>query len=175
MKKMIKYESGFSLVEILVVTVLFAIISIITTQSVIVTLRSAKKTDAASDVRANLNFAVSAIERQLYNAREIPLCIVGPKIDYGSRINYKDVDNELASIYCSGGAVIIESQEITSGTASNLTGSKVRVTSCSFTCSRLSLDVPPLVEYSITGESTSLDPLISSPLTLSGQIYLRVY
>lgn len=173
MKKTLKTNGGFSLVEIMVVTVLFSIVSIITTQSVIVTLRSARKTDAASDVRANLDTAVSTIERQLYNAREILTC------NGGSRIDYKDVDNEPAAIYCeitnTYGHVIIESQEITSGAASKITGTNIRVTSCSFTCSRLSLDVPPLIEYSITAESTSPDPLLRSPLTLSGQLYLRVY
>ncbi len=59
---------GLSLIEILVVVSIFAILGIIITRSVILTLQGSKKSESLIRVRENLDYAKSVIERQIRNA-----------------------------------------------------------------------------------------------------------
>ena len=64
-------KKGFSLIEMLVVVVVFSILAIITTQSLLNSLRTAKKSQNVNVVKENLEVSASAIERLLRNAEDV--------------------------------------------------------------------------------------------------------
>lgn len=66
-----RFHSGFSLIEILVVISIFAVIGILTTRSIFITLRSARKSDSLVRVRENVNYAMGIIERQIRTAESV--------------------------------------------------------------------------------------------------------
>jgi len=66
-----KTNSGLSLIEILIVITIFAVIGILSTRSVFLTLRGAKKSDSLVRVRENVNNALSVIERQIRNSEKV--------------------------------------------------------------------------------------------------------
>src|SRR6266404_3077009 len=66
-----KNNEGFSLIELLVVVIVFAIIGVVASETIILTLRGTSKADATTKVRNNLDFAVGAMERQIRGAQKI--------------------------------------------------------------------------------------------------------
>jgi type II secretory pathway pseudopilin PulG len=132
-----KRNSGISLIEILVVMGVFAVLGILTTRSVILSLQGSKKGDALVKVRENVNYAMAVMERQLRNAEEITACT-------SSSILYKDSLGGDSSFSCSGGY-------IASGSA-RLTSSEVVITACSFICTP---STPPQIDINIAAEGIS--------------------
>ncbi|PIR60073.1 MAG: hypothetical protein COU68_03090 [Candidatus Pacebacteria bacterium CG10_big_fil_rev_8_21_14_0_10_45_6] len=165
-----KNKLGFSLIEIMVVTVVFSVVSIITTQSVITSLRGARKTDANNKVRENVDIALSVIERQLHNAHQITSC-------NSQRIIYTDENGDSATINCnlSAGSLEITSQEITGGSSRRLTSTDIDIDFCSFQCTPANFDQPPEINFSVTAHTIAQDPIEQTPITVSSKIYLRVY
>lgn len=66
-----KLLKGFSLIEMLVTVFVFAVIAVISTQSLANSLRSSTKTNSTLKVRENLDFTLATIERLLHNAKSI--------------------------------------------------------------------------------------------------------
>src|SRR4030043_751743 len=62
---------GYSIIEILIVIGIFAIFSVVVTQSVILSLRGTKKSGSVVTVKEDLEYAASTIERVLQNATSI--------------------------------------------------------------------------------------------------------
>ncbi len=162
-------KKGFSIIEILVVVGIFATIAVISTQAVVSSLRSARKTEASIQVKENLDYAISVMERKLRNAREITTC--APTF-----VNYVDSEGNDAIFRCvnvggNSGRVV---NEITS---QRLTSSEIIITQCQFSCTPGTENVSPLV--SIFLEAEKFDPDIAnedkSPVSVNTQIYLRIY
>lgn len=156
-------NKGMSLLEILVVVSVFAILGIIVTQSVILTLRGSKKSESQVRVRENLNYALSVIERQLRNADSVTTC---PNPD-SSRIDYSDSLGNAASFSC------IEAY-VASGSA-RLTGSEIEVTACSFTCEAGVSVNPPAVTVSLEAKEASAIGIEGAQVSSSTKVYLRTY
>lgn len=160
---------GFSLIEIMVVITIFAVLGIIVTSSVILTLAGAKKSESLIRVRDNLNYSLSVIERNIRNANSVPDCS-----DTGSNIiSYLDQNGALASFSC-----------ITNGTdsyfasgSSRLTSNSIKIVDCSsvFKCTPSAANTPPLVEINVTVRDASSSGVQSSEVTAQTQIYLRNY
>jgi len=91
-KKNIK---GLSLIEILIVITIFAVIGLLSTRSVFLTLRSAKKSDSMIRVRENVNYSFSVIERQLRNAESITC----PNPSF-NRLDYISLEGTATSFAC---------------------------------------------------------------------------
>src|SRR3989304_2065390 len=64
-------NSGFSMIEILVVILVFATLAVLATDSLLLSLRGSRKSESTVSVRENLNYALSIIERQLHNAESV--------------------------------------------------------------------------------------------------------
>lgn len=62
---------GFSLVELLIAVGIFAIVAVVTTQSLSSSLRNSRKSDAIRKTRENVDYALSSMERLLRNAQEV--------------------------------------------------------------------------------------------------------
>lgn len=163
-------EKGFSLIEILVVLVVFSFIGVIVAQSILTTLRGAKRSDSDSKVRSNIDYAVAIIERQLRNAREVTCPTTCPSGN-GTCLNFTDQKQRTASFFfqTTGNDRYIASSSATQ----RLTNSDVEITALTFTCTPATGNVAPSVEISISARDRTLGGVERSQITTSTQILLR--
>ncbi len=154
-------KKGMSLLEILVAVTIFAILGVVITRSVILTLRGSKKSEDVVKVRENISYAFSVIERQLRNADSIIEC---PNITTPSVLDYKDQLGAASTFSCVG--IGSADSYIASGSA-RLTSSGVVLESCDISCVSGASNEPPFVTVSVT----TSDPQISQ----GTKIYLRNY
>ena len=161
-------SKGMSLLEILVVVAVFAILGVIVTRSVILSIGGSKKSESLVKVRENLNYSLGVIERQIRNANLISVC---PNPDT-KVINYQDQTGNSTSFSCLN--VGTDNAYVASVTA-RLTSSEVTITSCSFTCTPATSVNPALVTISLEARDASASALQTSTVTSTTQIYLRNY
>ncbi len=148
---------GISLIETLIVISVFAVLGILSTSAVLLSLQGSKKGDAQIKVRENLDYAVSIIERQLRNAGNISPCPnTNPLV-----INYSDSNNISSSFSC---LAVGSAGYIASGSA-RLTSDEIKITACSFTCTAGEESTPPKVAIDIQADGVSI----------STEINLRTY
>ena len=166
MKKLI--NNGMSLLEVLVVVTIFAVLGILVTESIILTLQGAKKSESVIRARENLDYSLSIIERQIRNANSVSPCTGLPV----TIINYLDQNGNPSSFACvntgSNGSYIA------SGSA-HLTGDAVAVIGCSFVCTPSSDVNPDLIKIDLTLKDASASGIQSANVSASTQIYLRNY
>lgn len=159
-----------SLIEILVVVTIFAVLGILVTQSVILTLQGSKKSESLVHVRENLNYSLSIIERQIRNAGSVTPC---PNSDT-KIINYFDQNGVLGLFSCVNTGS--NNSYIASGSAGlRLTSDTVKITACSFVCTLRNGDNPSLVTINLTLKDAAASGIQSAEVSASTQIYLRNY
>lgn len=154
---------GFSLIEVLVVIGLFSVIGVIATSSTADSIRGTKKSDATIRLRSNLELALTTMERNIRNSKEVPVCTG----ESSSTIDYTDNDNIVHTFSCTSGTLQLDGEDITS--------QEVSVTDCSFTCTPAGIGVPPSVEISIKGQDALSSGEQSAELELSSKVNLRAY
>jgi hypothetical protein len=164
-----KYEKGISLLEILVVVSIFAVLGILITRSVLLTLGGGKKSESLIKVRENLNYSMSVIERQLRNANSITDC---GNTDT-STISYLDQSGNAASFSCKNMGQAGSVGYIASGSA-KLSSDTVNVTGCKFTCG-LGTASPSSVTIDLTAIDASASGIENSSVTTKTQVFLRNY
>lgn len=152
----------------LVVITIFSVLGILITQSVALTLTGSRKSEAIIRVRENLDYSLNVIERQIRNASSISPC---PNLDT-TIINYYDQNGKAASFSCINTG--LNGSYIASGSA-HLTGSAIKIVSCTFTCVTNTLSNPDLVEVDLTVSDGSTTGAQSAKVSASTQIYLRNY
>lgn len=140
-------KKGYTLIEILVVVTVFAAISLITSQTIILTLRGTKKAESISKVRSNLDNAVGAMERQLRGAKSIVSACTGTP---AQSIIFIDQNNNQVTFSCIGVNNNNQPASIASGSAT-LTTSDITISACSFTCTGASGSNPPSILINVTG------------------------
>lgn len=164
-----KNINGLSLVEILVVISIFAVVGLLSTRSVFLTLRGAKKSDSLVRVRENVNYSLAIIERQLRSSESINSCgLLGT-----SAISYNTIDGVTSTFNCvapSGS----NSGYISSGSA-RLTSDEISVTSCSFSCSQVDINNPPVVKIVIEASDTESRAEEKGTVTAQTEIVIRNY
>lgn len=171
MNKKINYR-GFSLVEVLVVVTLFAILSVVVTQSIATTLRNGAKAQAITEVKNNLEGAFLTIQRQLYNAKNTTNC----GLFDATSISFVDQVGNAASFQC----LVDPTYNVTrvaSGSANIwLTSEKINIVSCSFTCApAVNSDTPDSITVDMTASSTEFGGVDGSIVNKKTQILLRNY
>ena len=157
---------GFSIVEMLVVTMIFSILAILATQSIFLTLRGSRKSESLVAVRENVDYAFAIMERQIRNAQSIN-CPVGNII-----LNYIDEHGASSSFAC-----------VTSGPDSYIASGSGRLTNpdvtftCSsvFTCDPGGGGVPPSVTISVNAQAADSSGAEGAEITTSTRILLRSY
>lgn len=112
-------KRGFSLIEILIVLVLFVTVALVINQSLFNTLRGSTKSNLTTRVKQEGNFAISVMERRLRLATQI-------SCSYGRIIDYKDTDGVKSDFIC-------QNSTLTNGGVL-LLPSDIKVSACSFTC-----------------------------------------
>lgn len=166
-----KLNKGLSLLEILVVITIFAVLGILVSQSVILTVRGTKKSETLVKVRENLNYAMAVTERQLRNSDSIPDC----QSQAATRIDYVDQDGNNAFFSCNG--LGTEDAYIASGSGAvteRLTNPEVIVTACSFTCTLSESNTPPAVTIDFSAKDAGSSGN-QGQVTITDQINLRSY
>lgn len=157
-----KNTKGLSLIEILVVISIFAVIGILSTRSIFLTLRGAKKSDSLVRVRENVNFAMNVIERQIRNAESVDCASSSSSI-----LNYTALERIPSSFSCIN-------NYIASGSG-RLTSSDILITSCSFTCTQADVNTPPSIRISIVAEDNTSNSIEKGVVTSETEIIARNY
>lgn len=164
-RPIIKNSKGFSLIEILIVVTIFAVIGLLATRSIFLTIRGAKKSDSLVRVRENVNYSLSVIERQLRNSESVTC----PNAST-STLSYISLEGTTTTFSCVTAGT---DKYIASGSA-RLTSADISVTGCSFTCT-VGTNTPPTVKIAIEAvdaESTSVE---KGSVSAQTQIVVRNY
>jgi prepilin-type N-terminal cleavage/methylation domain-containing protein len=160
---------GVSLIEIIVVVGIFAILAIISTRAVLLSLMGSKKSTTALMVRENVNYALGVIERQLRNAESVNPC---PNSEPYDVLNYVDSLGQASSFSC----LNIGGEGYVASGSARLTSDEVAITACSFVCSLSSSGLPPAVTIDFSAaNSQGSSAKESSQITATTKIYLRTY
>ena len=159
-------QQGLSLLEVLVVVTIFAVLGILITQSIVLTLQGSKKSESIVRARENLDYSLNVIERQIRNANSVISC------PNQYTINYLDQAGKTSSFTCVRPG--LSGSYIASGSA-HLTGDAVKIVSCSFTCTPETSVNLALVKVDLTFKEASASAAQSANVSASTQIYLRNY
>jgi len=145
--KLKKNIRGFSLLEIMVVISLFGIIAVIATQTIVLTLRSSRKSDAGAQLRESIDHSMAIIERGLRNAETIDPCLPAQQ-----SVEYYDTLGEYTNFSCvnAGGF----DSYLASGSA-RLTNTELELVTCEMSCFPGTASAPPLVEIKITAKKAN--------------------
>ncbi len=165
-KKKINNIKGFSLIEILIVITIFAVIGLLATRSIFLTIRGAKKSDSLVRVRENVNYSLSVIERQLRSAEGVTC--PNPS---SSVLNYVSLEGTASSFSC---VVSGTDRYIASGSA-RLTSSDISVTGCSFACTQYDINNPPSVNITVVASDNESQSVEKGSVSIQTQIVLRNY
>jgi len=167
-KAFVKGKKGFSIIEVLVAAGVFAILGILSTSAILISLKGSKKSESQLKVRDNLNYVLGIMERQIRNAKSITCSGSGKNLDY------VDADGKLGAFAWDGVSNVTWKRpgEIV---ASVLTSTDVKVeTGTSITCDVSK--IPPSVSITLKGR----DPDAASDdegaqVTISTKVQLRNY
>lgn len=167
--KNFKIVFGFSLIEMLVTIFVFSILGIVTTQILALSLRGSKKSESIGEVRSNIEYAVSTMERLLRNAKSVSCASI-------TRLNYVDEHGNAGRFDC-----VATDGAIASGSASpvRLTSTRVEVL-CSgytvFSCPAPAANVPPSVIIEVRGQDANLGTGVEgSTVSVRTSVMLRTY
>ncbi len=162
-----KFEQGLSLIEILVVVLIFAVLGVMISASLILTINGTKKGESVIKVRENVNYAFSVIERNLRNAKDIVDCTDS------NQIVYIDQYGNQSSFSCVN--VGQENSYVASGSGSlRLTSTMLKITNCSFTClQQEDLSQSPIITIDISAKDAELSGVQSSSVNAQTKVYLR--
>lgn len=161
-----KNNQGLSLIEILIVVAIFAVIGVLSTRSVFLTVRNANKSDSLVRVRENVNYSLAVIERQLRNAESVT-CPSASSL----QIDYISLEGITSSFSCSS---IGAGGYIASGSA-RLTSTDVSITNCSLSCSQVDLNSPPVVEISVDAQDSVITGVEKGTVSVNTSITVRNY
>lgn len=167
-KNNINYD-GYTLVELLVVLLVFSILSYIIVQSLALSLRGSRKSENINQVKENIEYAMSVMERNLKNAK----AIVGGTCS-SILLTYQDYYNTNPNPFFS--CVNGSSGFIASGSA-RLTSNEVFIdcTTTVFNCPAPQPGVPPSIEITLNGRDANSTGAESAQVTSKTRILLRAY
>ncbi|WKZ25737.1 MAG: prepilin-type N-terminal cleavage/methylation domain-containing protein [bacterium] len=162
-KKLIK---GLSLVEILIVISIFAVIGLLSTRSVFLTLRGAKKSDSLVRVRENINYSLAVMERQIRSAQSVTCPNLSPTV-----LDYVSIEGSQTSFSCT---LTGSDRYIASGSA-RLTSNDVSLLSCNFSCTQDDINTPPVVRILLEATDSQITSVEAGTVTAQTEIVLRNY
>jgi prepilin-type N-terminal cleavage/methylation domain-containing protein len=164
-------EKGFSLIEVLVAIVMFTLLAIVATQTTVSSLQGSRVSDAGTQVRENMEYALSVLERHVRNASSIVSACNGSSVQTLTYLNEKGRQASFQCLTDASGTYLASNSATV-----RLTSSSITLTTCSFVCSYPSgASKPPQVTVNLAGKSKSTDSLSQSIVTISSSILLRSY
>ncbi len=155
-------NKGLSLIEILIAIAVFAVLGMLISSSLILTIQGSKKSESLMNVRENLNYSLSVIERNLRNASSIISCDPSS----GTSISFYDQYKDSTSFSC-----VINPEEandvyIASG-SSRLTSNTITIVNCNITCNG------SLVTIDVTAKDKLNSGQLSAQVSEQKNIYIR--
>jgi len=154
-------KRGFSLIEMLIVVLIFGILGVITTQIITLSVRTAGKSESTVKVREDLNHVIGVMERELRNASNVNCS------DDHHTINYLNAANSWVSFSCAGSA---DSMYVASASAAQITGTDTSITICNFSC-----PTDSSVTIELQANNAAKSGVESAVVDISTQINLRNY
>lgn len=165
-----KVQKGFTLIEILIVLVLFAVISVVATQSIFLSIRGSGKSQAQISLREDLDYALAVIERNVRNSDSVS-CTGVTTVTYDATTN--------ARFFCNMAANVNPKRlewDDGSGTLKEITPNNLNLTGCSFTCTTGNAGVPDSVTISLEAVATPSASLEdAATVSVNTSILLRTY
>lgn len=163
-----KLQKGYTLIELLVVIVVFSVVAMIATQTIVSILHGAKKSEGISKVRQSLDYSIGAMERQIRLAKKITSACDGTA---KSSISFNDQSDNPVTFSCIN---INQNNQLSSiaSSSADLTSSEISISGCSFVCSPGTSVVPPSVLISATGSDIAGQ---GQKITVTTQVTLRTY
>lgn len=156
--------SGFTMVEMLVVVLIFSVVGILVTRSIAVSLKNSRKSESVGKVRENVENAINIMERNIRNARDL---------DCGSssstKISFVDEDGNDANFECLNGFIDFNTDHLTNPTIT------VDCSTSVFSCNIGGAGVPPFVDININAQSNDLTGAEGFTVSYSTKILLRTY
>lgn len=168
-------KRGYTLIEIMIVTSIFAILALLVSGVILQSVRNTQKSESLSNVRAELDNVVLVIERHLRNSDNmVPLGTIG--------IQYSDTNGVEARFICIDdaglGVMKVASQSTEpswNDTSFDLTSDKVNMTNCYFNVLPGSYDVPDKVEVSLEAEAAGVTGVEAGTVKVETILNLRNY
>ncbi len=165
------FREGLSLIEVLIVITIFAVLGVLVTQSVALTLMGSRKSESIVHARENLDYSLNIIERGIRGATVVTPCSNADT----TTINYLDQNGNNGLFSCQGTLGSIGSY-VASGSASvHLTSNTVKIMSCVFHCYPATSTNPTYVTVDLTMREATASGAQSANVTGSTQIRLRNY
>ncbi len=169
-----KNNKAFSLIEMMVTISIFAVIGVLVTTSMALTLRSSKKSDSLVRVRESLNYSLASLERQIRNSEKITsTCAVSGTTS--SSISYISIEGISTAFSCD--TTVPSDPYIASGSGAlktRLTPSDILVTSCSFTCTQIA-NSPAVINVNVTAEDATSTGTEKGSVSTNMEIITRNY
>lgn len=174
-------KKGYSVIEILVVVGVFAILGILATQSISLSLRSSKKSGSIIDVKQELDNAAGNIERSLQTASSVVVenCSAGgyATSSVGFR-NSRGARGDIACLDFTPGFFVADHDKrvaSSSGETVNfvhrITSSKVDLSACGFTC--YTENNRTYIDFLISGSAAGVSSSEGASVTTSRKILVR--
>ena len=169
-------KKGYTLIEIMIVTSIFAVLALLVSGIILQSVRNTQKSESLSNVRSELDNVVLVMERHLRNSDNM----VGIATSRG--IQYTDTRGVEARFICIDkeglGVTTVASQSTYphfNDTSFNLTSDKVNVTNCNFNVIEGTYDIPDKVELVIEAEAANITGVESGKIKVETILNLRNY
>jgi prepilin-type N-terminal cleavage/methylation domain-containing protein len=163
-----KLNKGYTLIEMLVVIVIFATVALVASETLILTLRGTRKANAVSKVRQDVDYALGSMERQLRGAKLITSACTGAA---SSQISFTDQNGNNVTFSC----INVNNSNLPASIASSsgtLTSSNITISACSFTCTPGNGSSPTQVTMNINAKDLAGQ---NAPVSATTQVTLRSY
>ncbi len=153
---------GFSLIEMLVVTGVFAGLAVLIGSMVLYSVKGSKKSESAVKVRAELENAIARIERNLREAK------TGTVAVGSTSIIFKNQNDQNVSVSC---PIVSGSDRKLVMDGQDLTGSNLFITSCNFSFS----PTDKYVTIYLAARTKGVTSIESDAISVTGRVVLRNY
>ncbi len=137
---------GYSLIEIMVVFTIFAILMLVATQTLLLSLRGANKSEAVTKVKENVELAVGVMERQIRSAKAVSGCSSATP----TTLSFINADGVNSDFTCND----VGANGYISTGGSRITNQNISIIGCSLICTE-NIGAPETVTISITAQDNS--------------------
>lgn len=158
---------GFTLIEMMVVISVFSIVAVLVGNMVGHSMKGVRKSESSLKVRAELENAVSIVERSLRGAKANSVTC------YPKKVILTDQDDQEVTFSCSGSSPNIILNKGVDNIIDNIIGSNIKLDGCNFNCSGLDNGV---IFFTLSGSSSvSSSGVESDSVSVSARVVLRNY
>ena len=166
-------KKGYTLIELMVVTTIFAVLALLVSASILYSVRSTGKSESLSNVRAEHDNTILVMERHLRNADNITTTLSGDThtitfTDYLENDGYLICDTSI-------GVGRIASKADNFGDTYYLTSDKVFVSECDFNLIEGTYGTPDKIELKITAEAKGVTGVETGSVVIETILNLRNY